>query len=244
MAGSENESQESKQGLDEEAIGKIVNAAVTSHLKRMIPNAITESLKTIDWGGTLGTIVDEKLKSFQPATSSKDESGSEGAAGKTDPAIEKQLRTLSEKLEASERRAAKAEEERQQIETQRQRDAAVGAFRSAVQAKVKPELLDVFVDHYTTKRLSLDEKGNPLFTVRKAPYKGAPEEDTKLTLDEAIPLLLSSKEASPFLPAPGGQQVGGVVRAPHASSSQGSSDPAMRTMEALQKQGIDPSVLL
>ena len=237
------ENSEEKTSLTEEDIGKIVNAAVTSQLKRAIPNAIAESLKTVDWSGTLGTIVDEKLKTFQPPAPEK---GQESEGSKADPKIEAQLRAMSEKLEASERRAKEAEDARAQVELQRQRDAGISAFRSKVSEKVRPELLDVFVEHFAGKRLELDEKGNPLFSVKRSPYRGAPEEDVKLSLEEAIPILLTSKEVSPFLPAPGGQQGNGAGKrsATFVPGSSNSSDPAAKTVEDLGRLGIDPSALL
>jgi hypothetical protein len=228
--------------LTEEDVGRIVNAAVTSHLKRTLatglPEAIKESLAAMNFGQQ----IEETVKKLVPqpadsAAKSKDKPG--------DDEFKRQLQALGEKLEASERARAEAEKQRAEIEHQRMFDGALGKFRSAITKDVRPELLDVAVDHFS-KRLTLDEQGTPLLRVRRAPYKGAPEEDASVPLDEAVPLFLASKELHPFKPAPGGQQADGnqspKKQVSYVSSDADADDSAKvnAALKAFELAGIDP----
>lgn len=246
----ENENQEEKnKGISEEDVGKIVNAAVTNQLNRALPKAIgeaipkamTEALKGVDWGGVVGGIVEEKIKGLEPPKN-------DGETSKPDPKIttlEQQIKALAERAEASDKRATAAEEARAAAETQRLRDAGIAAFRSAVSTKVNPAMLDVFVEYFAGKKLTLDEKGNPVLAIRKAQYKGGPEEEVNVSLEEGVTHLLASKEVFPFLPAPGGQRESGNGRkAPTVPGSGGSADPAARTAQQLAEHGLNVSDLL
>lgn len=225
------------------AIGQTVNAAVTSHLKRQ--PAFADQLKSVDWKATLGPVLSDLLPK-------PDEGGSGGGdktkGGKADDAVAKQLKELADKLEASEKRAVDLEKARSDAESQRAMDRAQADLRNALQPSVRPELLDVLVDHLAVSkgRLKVGESG-PTLTVKKAPYKGAPEQDEDLPLAEAVAILLASEEAKVFLPAPSG---GVPPRAGGAPKPGGgplpktmSSDPAVRTLQELEAKGIDPSSL-
>lgn len=194
--------------LYEEDVGKIVNAAVTSHNGRM------QKALEASFAAKLEEFKTEFSKQFAAPAPKSDKGGDEGG-GKpgTKSELERQIQSLAEKLEASEK-ARQAEAQRaSEIEQQSKFSSAKNAFRSAVAAKVRPELLDPFIELYAGPygRLKVSEDGKPILTVKRAPYKGAPEQDEDLSLEEAVPVLLASKDVSPFLPAPGGQQGGNGI---------------------------------
>jgi hypothetical protein len=91
--------------------------------------------------------------------------------------------------------------------------------------------------------------------VKHAPYKGADEVEENLPLDKAIPILLASDSAKPFLPAPapsGGPQVkGGIGVMPRSATAQtgarstdSEADKVTRAMQRIQEMGGDPSNVL
>ena len=188
--------------LNEEDVGKIVNSAVTSQLKRMLAPSITEALA--------GLKLDEKIASLIPKTAPPgDSSKGDGDAGGTHgqistKALQQQLSALQEKLENEQKARAAAEQQRTEIELRSRTDSAKNAFRGHLAPKVKPDVLDVVVEHFSQRFLKLDASGNPTLTVKRAPYKGAPLTDEDLPLAEAIPFFLESEHLKPFLPAPGG----------------------------------------
>jgi hypothetical protein len=235
--------------LTEEDVGRIVNAAVTSQLKRALPTAISEAIGAINFGEQIEGAV-KKLIPQPPADNGDGKGGKGQPTSDIESKLQKQLETIATELENEKKARQAAEQAREEAETQRKRDAALSAFRSGVAPKVKPELQDVFVEHFGSRRLKIDKDGNPLLTVRRAPYKGAPEEDADLPLGEALPLFLASKDVQPFLPAPGGQQGGdgrgnqrrAVPRVPGSDASD--SDKADAALATLADLGIDPSALL
>jgi hypothetical protein len=165
-------------------------------------------------------------------------------------------------------RLTKAEEEtkaekaaRVAIENQRIQDGARGALRGALADLVNPLYLDDAMTRLDVieKRLKTDDKGNPILTVKRAPYKGAPEEDVELSLDEAIPLLVQSKDMARYLLPPGGQggdgQRGGSHQQRKAPGNTGAmpSSPVVKpgmsdaeknaaVLSALQASGADMSM--
>lgn len=239
-------------------IGQTVNAAITSHNKRQ--RSLAEQVKEIDWGTMLKPHFDAYVAALPDDGGSgggdDDDAGGKGKGGKgrqsgTDPAVAKQLQDLASKLEASEKRTKDAEEARAAAETQRAMDRATGELRNLLQPKVRPELLDIVVRDMSAQRtLKLGENGAATLTVKRAPYKGAPEQDDDLPLSEAVPLWLASDGAKVFLPAPGTNQTPppkggrGPQHTPNGGGGELPTDPAARTLRQLQDAGIDPSELL
>lgn len=193
-------------GMSEEDVGRIVNAAVTSQLKRILPTAVTEALGA----AKLPDLIAQQFAALKGA----DDGASDGEGQKAKPGtksdLERTVQDLAAKLEASEKKTQAAEQARIETEQARKLDAATTAFRSSLSTKLRPELLDVAVTYWGSaqKRLTLSPDGEPMLRVKRAPYKGAPEADEDLPLAEAIPILLSSDEAKAFIPAPSAQPGG------------------------------------
>ncbi|MHC4648423.1 MAG: hypothetical protein ACYTBJ_23435 [Planctomycetota bacterium] len=228
--------------FDVSQLAQIVNSAVTSQLNRMLPKA----LDGLNLDERLGQLVETKLPKQDP--------NPEPAAANPEKSqellkLEQALKDMGSKLEAAEE-ARKAEQHaRIQAENERRHSAAVMQLRGALEQEVRPELLDVAVGYLDKAqgRLSVDESGNPLLRVKRSPYKGAPEEDADLPLTEAAKLFLSSPEAAPFRPAPGGQQDGQrgqpARRAPVAPQQSGNgrfdeSAALANTLAVMAEQGL------
>lgn len=233
--------------VQQAAIGKIVNSAITSHLGRIDFGAkVAEGLKTVKWSEVLAepmkALLEQTPGSGTGGGGDDDPSKAGGKAGKVskDPAVEQQLKSLAEKLEASEKKAAAADQARAEAEQKRLLDGATTSFRNGLQSKLRPELLDVAVGHFGVG-LKVDEKGNALYRVKKAPYKGAPEEDMDLPLVEALPILLANESMKPFLPAPGGDALrkGGNPGGGPGATPADPKNPLDRVAARLASMGID-----
>lgn len=234
-------------GETEADMAKMVNAAVSSQLKRLLPKAIGDAIG--------GLKLDEQIASAIGKLTPKIED--EGTPSKKKSDVEKQLEALTVKLEAAEKRVEAEQKQRVEAEQKRTVDAATSTLRNSLQPKLRSEILDIAVGHWTKVegRLSIAEDGTPQLRVKHAPYKGADEVEENLPLDKAIPILLASDSAKPFLPAPastsGGPQVkGGIGNRASSSSAQSGlranadDDKLSRAMQRLQEAGIDPSNLL
>lgn len=232
-----------KPALSEEDVGKIVNSAVTSQLRRALGPALAEALG----GLKLDEKIAEAIAKSAPAKS--EEEPPEKKAKET--ALEKTVRELSEKLEKSETRTAEAEKRNAQIEQDRRFDTGVAALRAQLDGKVNKLYLDDAVDRWAKLegRLKVGEDGTATFRVRRAPFKGSPEVDEDLPLADAIPLLLASKDAARFLPAPGGGNGNPkTTRAPTGPANPGggggANDPMTKSLSDLAAIGVDPLDLL
>lgn len=238
---------EGPKALTEEDVGKVlgpmVNGAVMNHLKKALPAALAEALGGLNLDGKIGEAI-AKLAPPPPQDEPK------GKAPKDD-VLQRQIADLASKLEASERARADAERARADADAQRRHDAAVTEFRNAIAPKLRPELLGVAVSHWATVegRLKVGDDGVATLRVKRAPYKGAPEEEADLPLAEAIPALLSSEAAKPFLPAPSTPAPKTQTRAPFAGAPSPAGQPvglddaakAAAVIEALARSGVDPS---
>jgi hypothetical protein len=174
------------------AMGAIVNAAVTSQLKRTLGPALTDAIGGLKLSETIAAEV-AKLKPETPEPKHSD---------KPDPkvsALEATVQELKQKL------AADAEERKKLVEASRDKD-GLAALKSALAPLVRPEALeiaarDLFV---AQKRVSFDEQGNPLITVRKAAFAGGTEEDVQMPLSDGVQHWIKTPEGKFFAPAPSG----------------------------------------
>lgn len=236
-------------GVTPDEVGKMVHGALADFASRKLPGMISESIS--------GLKLEDKIAEAIAKTAPKPPEGDGKKKGdKPDlpPEVQAQLERLASDLEAEKAARTAAEKERVEIEQARRFDAGLGEFRSAVAQKVRPELLDVFIRDVANgqRRLSVNEDGEARLRVRKAPYKGAPEEDVDLPLGEAVPILLASKEVAPFLPAPGGgngpnQPNGNPLPTFTLPSSGGDNarsehDKAQAVVKKLQDMGINPDI--
>ena len=178
------------------ALGTIINQAITSHAKREKP--LAEQLKAIDWKSLLTPVVTELVP--QPPESGTPPAPSNQPT-KPDPkvaALEAKVTELTTALT------------RQQEEAKAQADKArnVKAFadlKSALTNLVRPEALDIAASHlfHAQQRVTFDDQGNPLLTVKRAPYAGAAEEEVAMPLADGVQHWAKSTEAKFFAPAPG-----------------------------------------
>lgn len=191
-------------------VGNTVNSAVTAQLKRTIGPSIAEALKAVPWGEVLKPEID-KLKPETPAAGA----GAAGAEAKPDPkfsALEGQFADLKKKYDASEAARLAAEQKSKD-------DKAFSDLRTALTPHVRPEALDIAAKNLflAEKRVTTDENGNALLTVRRAPFAGGAEEDVPLPLADGVKHWIGTPEGKFFAPAPGGagagqQQRGGQTR--------------------------------
>lgn len=216
--------------LDKEIEAKMVamvNAAVSSHIKR----AMNQLTKTIE------SQLEAKLSEISSKEAPKQEKTE-------DNELARQLKALTQKLELSERQAKQEAEKREAIEKQSRFNSGKQELRNHLQGKVSSSLLDLAVDHLThvQNRLSFDESGNTMFKIKKAPYSGAKEEDIELPLQEAITEFMKSKEAQPFLPAPG---AGSTIKQEQLVniSESGDSKVANEAMKKLSDLGLLDSLV-
>jgi len=188
-------------GLSKEAlevIGGIVNAAVTSHMKRL--PGITEQLKDFKWDEVLGPIVTKLV----PAP----DSGGKPAKGSADESeMAKQIQKLANELEASKKATAEETSKRTAVENARRHDAAKLNLRSALTGKVMDGALDHAINHLTLvqNRLNVDENGNATIKVKRPEYPGAPPTEIEVGLNDAIKDILEEADMKVFIAPPKGQ---------------------------------------
>lgn len=186
-----------------EALGKIVNSAATSQVKRLLGPAVAEAIKGINWGETLklDEVLDGKLAKILEDTD--DDSGGKGGQqpAKPDPkiaALEARLADVTKKFETE------AAERQKAVDEGRAKDAKA-ALRSALSPHVRPEALDLAVRDLfdAQKRVTLDENGNALIKVRRKDYAGV-EEDVDMPLSDGVGHWIKTTEGKFFAPAPNG----------------------------------------
>jgi hypothetical protein len=188
-----NQSQEPQAPFSEAqvaALGQVINAAITSHSKRQKP--LAEELKTIDWKGFLSPVVQELTK---PA-------GEQQQQAPTKPAPE--IAAMQAKIqELTTALQQQAEVAKQQTEAARNAK-AMADLKTALAPHVRPEALEIAASHLfvAQKRVTFDENGNPLLTVRRAPFQGAAEEDVPMPLADGIQHWARSSEGKFFSPPP------------------------------------------
>lgn len=230
--------------LTEEDVGRIVNAAVTSHLKRSLssslPDAIKDSLAVMNFGQQ----IEETVKRLLPQQPTDDKSKDDKKPPK-DPEFQRQLQDMATKLEASERRYKESEQLRNKIESQRRFDAARTSLTSALKDKAHPDFLDDWVNKLALveKRLKVADNGDATLRVKRSPFKGAPEEEEDLPIAQAVPLLLERAEEKKYQAVPNTGD-GRGTRGPSGGAKTtdrrlNADDPLERTRARLEKMGVN-----
>lgn len=222
---------------------------VTGAANRIVKAELSKALKT-----ELGPLLGEQLKSTLPALLKELKIEPPPADDPQDPKSKKpdpETAALRQKLAAFEQQLESEKKAREAAETKSKNDAGKSALRAALAPHVRPDVLDMVVDLQfdARKRVSFDDDGRPLFTIRQAPYAGAPEEDTPLHLADGVGHWLKSEEAKFFLPPPspkGPPQQGGP-RQPNLSQRVPEYEkPALTTAEKIQRANeraaaVDPN---
>lgn len=142
--------------------------------------------------------------------------------------LEAQLVQLRIHRISAEKQAAEAIERAQFQRTQ-------GEVSKLCEGVVQPGLLDAFSEHLTKQRIAF-ENGEPRLRVETELYPGGSSETHLLPVTEAIPLLLHSPLAKPFLTPSKGPK-----GRPAAPTLTGNSEP---TPSSLARQGVDVTAIM
>jgi len=175
----------------EEDVGRIVNAAMTSQLKRLnIDAKIAEALNP--FSSKIEEIAKRLAESPAPPTDPpKDQN-------RPDPkliALEEQHRALVAKLEASEK-------ERAAIEEKSRRATALSELEKALSPHLKSAAATTIATRLLSDELSFDESGRPQLRTMQALSPGMPDEEMFLALGDGVAKWLKSDVAKELLPAP------------------------------------------
>lgn len=215
-------------------INAIVNSAVTAQLKRALnPKALAAVLGPM-LAETVKPLQDElaAIKAAPPPAGGAAPGGQPPAPDPNKPnpevaALKQQLQEFKDQVAQASKRAADAEA--------KQRDDATFAKLKdcLVAAKVRPEMVETLakVMFHADKRVSFDEQGNALLRVKVSPAKGLPEEEQLMTLEDGVKSFVKTKEAEPFLPAPGGAPGGAVQQQRRASPGPSRGQPPAHDAE-------------
>ncbi len=173
-----------------ELLGKTVNSAITSHMKRQ--PSIADALKGMNWEEMLTPVI-QKLA---PPPKADPEPGTP----KQDP----RLSALEAKYAELETKYRSEQTAREKAEQKSRDESAFQALRSALTGHVLPEAAEsaAKILFHADRRVTFDEHGNPLMTVRKAPYQGAAEEDLQLPLADGVKHWIGTREGKLFAPPP------------------------------------------
>lgn len=166
---------------------QLANDAATAHTKRV----------TKDF--------DAKLADFKPVTTIT-EPVPDGKSKTVTP----ELAAMSAKLEDTLKRFDIADKARILAEEKQRDGQTMAQLKEALKA-VRPDMVDTAAKllFHVDKRISYDEAGNPLFTVKRAPIPGMAEEDVPLPLAAGVEQWLKTKDASPFVASPAAGGPGG-----------------------------------
>jgi hypothetical protein len=191
----------------QKAMGQMVNAAVSSHLKRGLGTAVAEAIKGVNWGETLklDEVLDGKLAKLLEETP-ETEPGKKTPENKPDPKLSALEAQIAELKAENKRSADEAKAAREQARNEK----AFADLKGILGNHVRQDALDIAASQLAVvqKRIAFDEQGNPLFTVKKAPYAGAAEEEVQMTLADGVAHWIKTDEGKFFAPAPGSQQDG------------------------------------
>jgi hypothetical protein len=187
--------EEKPEFVTKEDMTAIVNAAVTSQLKRSLDKGIAAALEPA---------LKHALAPFHEKLEKAPEPPAPGGGGNEKPkgddpqvtALKKQLDDVTAGLKAAQDEAA--------LEKRKSMDqTARGQLRSELSGKVRPEAIEDVVDLlFFRKRVAHDDQGNLTFTWRSSLSKGLPEEDHQFPLADGVREFLKSKQAEMYLPPP------------------------------------------
>lgn len=140
---------------------KTIGSAVGASIRKIVPGMVTDSLKPLT---DKVTGFETKFTEMDEAEKKRLEDEGEGEkkkpkAGDPDPAIAKQLKDLTTKLDAETKKREKAEKETQTAEEKRRAGLTRSEFtRTAIEQGVDPKMADVAYSHLAAS-LALAEDG-------------------------------------------------------------------------------------
>lgn len=176
--------------VTEEQIGNVVNAAVSSHIKRFTEKQLPQMFEA-----ALKPISDKLNAPPPPAPEGEEKKGN----NKQDP----QIAALQQQLEDFKRQAREAEERRVASERKSREDGAFSALKSALTPHVRPEMLDALAGYMFKVQgaVEVPEDGEPVFKTSRSQF--GVEEEVRLPIKDGIAGWLKTDAAKPWLPAPG-----------------------------------------
>ena len=183
-----------------EAIGGIVNSAITSHMKR-IPT-LADQLKDFKWEDVVAPIVQKhvpKIELDDPDTKGK-------GKGKELTEYEKQLAKLTTDFQNSEKLRVEAENKAKAAESARRTDAGKQKLRTVLGGNILEGSMEHVINHLTlvNNRLVVDDEGNTLIKVKRPEFTGGPPVETLVPVEDSLKDILSESDMKIFIQAPKG----------------------------------------
>lgn len=163
--------------IKQEDIAKMVNAAITSHLKRL------------DFDTKISTALETALTPFKESMSAKKEP-TQATSQSVDPQVlelRKQLEVLQKTLKEKDEKVA------MQAKTSREKE-AFSQLKTLVSGKVRPEAVDAVSKllFHADKKISVSEDGQMSWV----------DGENEIDVESGLKQYLKSKEAAIYLPAP------------------------------------------
>ncbi len=228
------DSSEQPQPVTEERVAQIVNAAVSSHLKRSLGSAIAAVLS----------------KELEPIKAKLAAPAEEDKAKDEKPKASPEIVALQKQL-ADMQAAFKAKDEEVASEKKRARDdRAFSDLVAELTGKVRPGAEKKLARLLRAEgALAFDDDGNPVLKVRTALAKGQSEQDHEFPIADGVGHYLKTKDAALFLPPPNQGGAGGDRRVTPAATMAGKlpkydapptsdEEKARRTAELFAAQGV------
>jgi hypothetical protein len=223
--------------LTEEDFGKLFNGAFTAKWRTLEKQLQTSQEKSTT---DLLAKLDEKFAALKPAKSD-DQTDKTKPAPESD-AVQKQLKELAEKLELATAKAAEADRARAEVERQRVYDGAKASLTSALKEKAHADYLDDWIRAVEPK-LTVADDGTVTLKVKHSPFKGSPEVEEDLPLDQAVPKLIERAEYKKYQAAPavpdGKGSRGPRTTAANGKTSLNSDNPLDRVRARLADIGVN-----
>jgi hypothetical protein len=225
--------------ITEEQFNETLSKALTAHMKRELPKVVQSQLGELKLEERFSTL-SEQLSGLANAPKLGKETESKGQ----DTDLQRQLQTLADQLETEKSARVAAEKASADAEAARRFDSARQKLRTGLQPKAHDKLLDDWVSRLTVleNRLFVDDDGNATVRVKHVPFKGSPEVEEDLPIDEAIPKLIERQEYHHYQAVP--ESGGGKNPGPRVGSrgsrhfNPKSDDPLERTRARLAEQGV------
>ena len=175
VKGTENKSDEVSAFVTQQDLSRMVNQAITSHLKRL------------DFDSKITSAIEQSLSSLKENTSKKDSTSVPGSDNSEVAALKKQLEALQTQIKEKDAKAAA------QLKASREKD-AFSQLRTMLGGKVRPEAVDSVAKllFHADKKIKVGDEGEMSWL----------NGDEEISIEDGIKQYLKTKEASMYLPAP------------------------------------------